>query len=273
MYILFQPSSLHCYKVKIINPRRKSDAILRYLHHSATFTTAMDLRMKMIESFKDLVPENLHFNVGYFEGQQHSKIWLGTNEDFAIMYKKYPKGEITLWCDGCTEEEEDVCGSKKMRKKDTGSSKRQEKEADVDDVFTQLKEKHGQKYELPKLRLWARTICGNLHDDMDTPPDLPVFHKQVAKKARQESLTEALSGAAVTFAKCFKGDNNMPAQDPLTAVPSRSPGFSPGKTIELRMKNYEQLRYLQQLVADGILTEKEYGEQKEKVLLSLKKLN
>lgn len=131
-------------------------------------------------------------------------------EDFTIVYSKHPKGEITLWCDGCAEEE-DV--GKKMRKKDTGSTKRQEKEADVDDVFTQLKEKHGQKYDIPKLRLWARSICGNLHDDLDTPPDLPPFCKQVPKKARRESLTEALSGAAVTLANVFKGDS-VPVQNP-----------------------------------------------------------
>ncbi len=221
----------------------------------------MSLRIKIIEAFKDLVPENLQFNVGYFEGQQHSKIWLGTKEDFTIVYSKHPKGEITLWCDGCAEEE-DV--GKKMRKKDTGSTKRQEKEADVDDVFTQLKEKHGQKYDIPKLRLWARSICGNLHDDLDTPPDLPPFCKQVPKKARRESLTEALSGAAVTLANVFKGDS-VPVQNPTAP----SPGISPGRTIELRMKNYEQLRYLKQLIDDGILTENEYEEQKDNILISL----
>ena len=29
------------------------------------------------------------------------------------MYKKYPKGEITLWCDGRRDEEEDVSTSRK----------------------------------------------------------------------------------------------------------------------------------------------------------------
>jgi hypothetical protein len=47
---------------------------------------------------------------------------------------------------------------------------------------------------------------------------------------------------------------------------------SPGKSAELRMKNFEQLRYLQHPYDDGILTIKEFEEQKEKILSSLRKL-
>ena len=43
------------------------------------------------------------------------------------------------------------------------------------------------------------------------------------------------------------------------------PGVSPGKAVHLPMKNYEQLRYLQQLYEDGILDQKEYAEQKQDI--------
>ena len=73
------------------------------------------------------------------------------------MYKKYPSGEITLWCDGQTTDQEDDGNVRKKRKKDgDGVSRRQEHEEEVDDIFKQLKEKHGQKYDTPRLRLWAR---------------------------------------------------------------------------------------------------------------------
>ena len=39
---------------------------------------------------------------------------------------------------------------------------------------------------------------------------------------------------------------------------------SPEKAVELRMKNFEQLRFLQQLPDDDILSESEYTEQKRK---------
>lgn len=51
-----------------------------------------------------------------------------------------------------------------------------------------------------------------------------------------------------------------------------SVGISPKKSVELRMKNYEQLRYLQQLFEDGILSDWEYAEQKQNILDSLRKL-
>ena len=58
-----------------------------------------------------------------------------------------------LWCDGHTDEPEDG-GSRKMRKKDGDtSSKRQEREDEVNETFKQLKEMQDMR-----LRLWARTI-------------------------------------------------------------------------------------------------------------------
>ena len=82
--------------------------------------------MKLIEEFKDLVSDSLSFNVGYFEGQSHSKIWLVDKEDFSTMYKKYPRGEINLWCDGQTEAEDNARGRRK-RKRDDGPSKGRKK--------------------------------------------------------------------------------------------------------------------------------------------------
>ena len=41
-------------------------------------------------------------------------------------------------------------------------------------------------------------------------------------------------------------------------------GISPGKMVDLCMKNFEQLRYLQNLFDDGILNEKEFAKQKKK---------
>ena len=110
-----------------------------------------------------------------------------------------------------------------------------------------------------------------MHDDFENPPDLPAFRNETPKKAKHESLSDALTGAAVAFAHAFKGNTSLaqsPSEMPITAV-----GMSPGKAVDLRMKNFEQLRYLQQLYDDGILTMKEFEEQKERILSSLRKLN
>ena len=48
-------------------------------------------------------------------------------------------------------------------------------------------------------------------------------------------------------------------------------GVSPGKAVELHMKNFEQLRYLQQLYEDSILTT-EFEEQKEQKNIKYQKI-
>ena len=44
------------------------------------------------------------------------------------------------------------------------------------------------------------------------------------------------------------------------AMLPKNPGVSPGRAIELHMKDHEQLRYVQRLFDDGILYEAEYVE-------------
>ena len=88
------------YKVKIIEPLKKSEVIVRELHHfHGRFESVITLCAKLIEELKEQVPNSVTFNVGYFEGQQHSKVWLVTQDDLCAMYKKYSRGLITLWCD------------------------------------------------------------------------------------------------------------------------------------------------------------------------------
>ena len=117
-------------------------------------------------------------------------------------------------------------------------------------------------------------LCSNLHEDMENPPDIPAFSGSVPKKPRKESVTDVLAGAAVAFAKAFS--NEKANQTSESASVSHSPvtsGVSPSKAIELRMKNFEQLRYLHQLYDDGILDTKEFTEQKQNILTSLQKLS
>ena len=271
----------HSYKVKIINPSRKSDVIVRQLHdYYSRFESVVGIRAKLIERFKDQVPNSISFDVGYFEGQQHSKVWLYSKEDLQAMYIKYPKGEITLWCEGVVSEEESIGHGKRKRDEPvTGASKRQEKEDEVDTVFRELKYKHGNKYDVPRLCLWARMVTSKLHEDMDSPPNIPAFNCTPKRPKRGESLASALSGAAVTFANAlgdtprFDNASDVSGHDSSTEpLPLVSAGVSPRKAVDLRMKNYEQLCYLQCLFDDSILSETEFIKQKRSILGFLKKL-
>ena len=48
--------------------------------------------------------------------------------------------------------------------------------------------------------------------------------------------------------------------------------ISPGKSVDLRMKNLQQLRFIQQLFDDNILSQDEFLEQKKSILEALRKL-
>ena len=228
--------------------------------------------MKHIDEFDEQVPNTVDFTIGYFDGSQQAKTWLITSDDLETMYQKYPKsGNIMFWCDGRLAESESAHAQK--RKRDTkdgsgGSTKRQEREEEVDSTYTELVEKHSGKYDTPKLRLWARMICSGLHDNFDNPPNIPAFSGSTPKRPHKESLSDAISGAAIVFAETIKGKASPVPQPQL---PTQA-GVSPGKAVKLHMKNYEQLRYLQKLFEDEILSEEEFLEQKKSILSYLRKL-
>ena len=262
----------YAYKVKIINPRKKSETVLRHLHNVQTrFESVLVLRAKLVEILGEYVPRTLTFDVGYYEGQQHSKIWLCSDTDLDMMYDNNPSGEITLWCDGNRSSDEESAVQSKRKRDDpsTGSSKRQKK-GEVDDIFQDLKQKHGTNYDTPRLRLWARMVANKLHDDLDTPPTIPAF-TSTPRRPRSQSLSTVISGAATAFAQALE-ENSQQDRGNGCVTSSASVGVSPGKAIDLRMKSYEQLRYVQQLFDDGILTETEYTEQKQGILTSLRRL-
>ena len=128
---------------------------------------------------------------------------------------------------------------------------------------------------MPRLKLWAWCIASGIHDNYDNPPDTPAFSGAAPKCARKESLSEAISGAAVAIVKALSTDPKEKASEGLQSICPPGPGVSPGHAVDLRMKNFQQLRFLQQLYEDNILDEKQYAEQKKKkgILQSLRNVN
>ena len=81
----------------------------------------------LVEEFQEQVPSTLTFNVGYFEGQSHSKISLVCYDDLDAMYARYnKKGDIILLCDSRVESSDEGRPLGKRRKEEA-ISKRQEK--------------------------------------------------------------------------------------------------------------------------------------------------
>ena len=48
-------------------------------------------------------------------------------------------------------------------------------------------------------------ICSGIHEDYDTPPDVPAFSGVMPKKPHKDSLSDALTGVAVAFAQSLSG--------------------------------------------------------------------
>ena len=100
------------------------------------------------------------------------------------------------------------------------------------------------------------------------------------------SLAEAISGAVKTFSDAVKSpstnslviennnNNSTSSSSTTTAFPKTadSVGISPSKITDLRMKKLQELRELQGLLEQNVLTQQEFIEQKQLVLDSLRKL-
>ncbi len=105
------------------------------------------------------------------------------------------------------------------RKQDTGvgGGRRQEKEEVVESVFKELQEKHGNKFDTPRLRLWSQMVCSGIHEDYDTPPDIPASSGVTPRRPRKDSLSDALTGAAVAFAQSISGGKVSPKRVPCSS--------------------------------------------------------
>ena len=135
-------------------------------------------------------------------------------------------------------------------------------------------ETHHGDFSTPQLRLLARMIVlqiGNLCERA-----LQIFQHLVElgtpKRSQQQSFSDAISGAAVAFARALKNDHETTPTRHARTTTTGGTCISPANVVDLRMKNFEQLRYLQQLFDDDILSLAEYTEQKDIILCALRNL-
>lgn len=261
------------------------------------FSSVISMKVKVIEEFQELVPQTLEFHLGYYLGKQSTKYWVMSEDDLAVMYASLDedgKDNVLLWCDGrspapqnCLQSSSSLPTSRKRKNTDHVVDKQQEKIDDFD-IYKSLKEKHGSTYTNPQLRLWARMIEAGNHESTEDPPKIPAITGAIPKK-KKESLTEAISNAAVTFAQAFKtpdiavscASNSLVVNQTTPPKPVQSrggisndlgSGISPGRTTDLRIKKLQELKQLQQLLEENVINREEFNEQKALVLNALRKL-
>ena len=108
-------------------------------------------------------------------------------------------------------------------------------------IFKDLHKKHSAKYDMPRLWLWSRMVAAGIHDDYNEPPDIPPLLR-VRGHPRRQCLIVIV-------------------EQLLLLRHCKIKAKQPQKYCQLGY-NFKQLRYLQPLLDDGILSEVEYTEQK-----------
>ena len=267
--------SMYTYLVKIINPKKKSDFVVRMWHGvSEQFQSPTTIRAKLQESFPQDVPTTNDFQLGYMEG--NVKRWIFEDQDMQVMYKTFPaSSKITLWCDAVHVDNEPA----QKRRKTDGAIARASTDTsleldNVDAIFKDLKRKHPDMAN-PKLRLWAKMIDKGRHDDYDNPPAIPLITGSAPAK-KKANVADALANAATVIANAFQspqpsiGSPHKSSSTSTITVSGSSSTFSPLSRAKLRRSCLEDLKSLNELYQEAVLSETEFIEQKEKILLTLK---
>ena len=200
------------YRVKIINPHLKKDAIIRDLRKfNGGFKTIIDLKVRLMDEFGDQIPPSTTFGVGYFAGRVSAKYWIYTEEDLQMMYFNCLTDDIMLWCDGRSDTIE-TPKSKRRKTSDNIITKREEKEMKVEELADELKELNEDRLGLTEIqyRLWARMISNGIHSSKDTPPQVPMITGVTPKRKKrvdEERKTLHDSTAAAVVKAVNSGSN------------------------------------------------------------------
>ena len=261
---------------------RKKDIIVRELRRfHGRFNSITELKVRLMEELEESVPQTTKFAVGYFV--QSTKHWICNEEDLNALYTAC-NNQIMLWCDGredeCHIESTPSRSSKRRKKGEEHVTKREEKEQRVEDLAKELQELHEDKLELndTQYRLWARMIVTGIHASKDTPPQVPLITGVTPKRKHADTFKDTIMHTATAIMKAATSNYPSPTivqtphiQQTITQS-QEAVGVSPGKAAEIRGKSFDQLGTLKKLFEDGVLTQKEFEEQKDIILSGLKKL-
>ena len=150
------------YRIKIINPGKKSDFVIREIHNShKKFESIAELKIHLMDEFGEQVPATTDFQIGYYLGKQSAKYWLVCPDDLNSMYTSLgEKTNVFLWCDArlltatggkCGEVQSGGKKRKSLATSEPPTSKRKQTEDEVDETVMELKEKHGTNYTMPQM--------------------------------------------------------------------------------------------------------------------------
>ncbi len=210
------------YFIRII-PVKKTEAITLEWHgEHSIFTSPTTLKMKLMDCYKEKLPSSPDLIVLGYIVKRGGKRGIEKELDLTSMYTQFDKDDpITIYC-----EIKSATISVPKRKRKTiaeSDSDVEDHETDVKKAADKLKEKHGEEnYDKRQLTLWGRMIVNKQWKSYDNPPDVPLITGGVRKFPRKESISEAITGAALAFANALSPQANQQS----SKTPIRS-GVSP----------------------------------------------
>lgn len=262
----------YIYYVKLINPKRKSDFVVRHWHGiKQVFKSPEALKRKLVESFPSDLPRSkgMDFQIGFFDPPYNTKRWIIDERDLTVMYASFESGsKINLWCETNADQSPVEADKLEPATKKKKSTTRDGIEDEIDIIFKKLKERHPDKGS-PAVRLWARLIQNGRWDNYDNPPPIPLITgEQNGCKSKKESqtVTDVIAGVLVKALQPHSASPGTKKSDSAVAK------ISPMKTATIRRSCLEDLKRLKDLLEDGVLTEDEFMEEKRQILDTLKGL-
>ena len=127
--------------------------------------------------------------------------------------------------------------------------------------------------ESAKLRLWAKLIHTDCHNDYVTPPNIPLITGKTAtpQKHRTDEIADVVAAPATT--SVIKAINQSQPQTPPKSCSTNDQHvkkISPLKVVTLRRSCLDDLRRVKDLYEENVLTDEEFSDEKQRVLGMLK---
>lgn len=188
-------------------------------------------------------PNFANVDIGYIEpghGSKGKKQWLIRDDDVQDMYKKHEgKYRILLWAYSSN-----LTKNKGGKEVSSSFAKHKENLSEVDKTYDELRKKHGIKYSLDQLRMWAQMIHLGSHDSLDEPPDKPYWTGRKHHHDRKRQCVET------------------------------APAASPSKRskVSVRSELLDQLEKWHKLSEAGVVDDVEYEDLKKNILSDIKQL-
>lgn len=272
-----QPSNpTYIVGVKVLSQSNKKDFKLYTLRGVVenSMKKPDTIKNEIFEQLGDeVVSESLDFDLGYYVGKE--KKWINNVSDAsdAVEILKSQK-KLTLWCTGVqerkkrdrresdTDDEAQVCLSKRGKY----SSAIKSKEAERNNIVSELRERHGTAYSAVQYRLWAEMKIAGTWSSLEEVPPYPMFgQKKHRGLSASGELNEALTGLAKSISVAL-------SPQPSTSHGGSTATRSPTKTANLRSKYMEQLSDLVKLREIGALSNEEYEDQRQVIVDSMRRL-